>query len=340
MPRDYYTDLEIKVDASHEEICQAYRRLALRFHPKFSIMDEKTTHHHFSIISEAFEVLSDPMRRAFYDKFGEEQLKQGFFHKGELAGGYKFHKNPLEIFEKFLCKYNPLADIVDLTGEHAHGTMFGYQFQAQNYQLTHPPEPVYLEVECSLEEIYNGCSKEIQYYRSLLNQDGRTTREILANKIVQIRQGVKDGATVVYKKEGNQAARFDNSDLVMIIREVPHSRFKRKGNDLVYTQTINLSQSWSFKGVHLITLDSRRLYIPIDEVITPKTVKVVEGEGMPIQFETLKGLKNKQLLQPYKDRGNLIIKFNVEFPTQLSIEELKKISELLGEKEENGDKAN
>lgn len=67
MPRNYYEDLEINTDASLDEICQAYRRLSLRFHPKLSALDEKTTQHHFSLISEAYEVLSDSMRRAFYD---------------------------------------------------------------------------------------------------------------------------------------------------------------------------------------------------------------------------------------------------------------------------------
>lgn len=49
----------IKDDILIPSTCNRYRRLALRFHPKLSALDEKTTQHHFSLISEAYEVLSD-----------------------------------------------------------------------------------------------------------------------------------------------------------------------------------------------------------------------------------------------------------------------------------------
>jgi len=44
-------------------------------------------------------VLSDPVKRSFFDKYGEEKLKEGFFTQGHLKGGYRFGGNPDEIFE-------------------------------------------------------------------------------------------------------------------------------------------------------------------------------------------------------------------------------------------------
>jgi DnaJ family protein B protein 13 len=111
MGKDYYQVLELNRDANESDIAKAYRRLSLRWHPKLSKEDQNTSYHHFCEISEAYEVLSDPIKRAFYDKYGEEKLKEGFFSKGNLKGGYRFGGNPEEIFEKFYGSNNPFAQI-------------------------------------------------------------------------------------------------------------------------------------------------------------------------------------------------------------------------------------
>lgn len=68
------------------------------------------------------------MKRAFYDKYGEEKLKAGFFCDGKLSGGYHFAGNPEEIFEKFFEKTNPYANLHDDSGNENLGTLFGHAF--------------------------------------------------------------------------------------------------------------------------------------------------------------------------------------------------------------------
>lgn len=110
MPRDYYEDLQITREASDADIAKAYRKLSLKWHPKLSTFgDPNTNNYYFCKVSEAYEVLSDPVKRAFYDKYGEEKLKEGFFSQGNLKGGYRFSGNPDEIFEKFFGTNNPFA---------------------------------------------------------------------------------------------------------------------------------------------------------------------------------------------------------------------------------------
>src|SRR5205085_8200089 len=67
--RDYYTVLGLNRDASEEDIKKAYRKLAMKFHPDRN-PDDKTTEEKFKEAKEAYEVLTDPRKRAAYDQFG------------------------------------------------------------------------------------------------------------------------------------------------------------------------------------------------------------------------------------------------------------------------------
>ena len=67
--RDYYEVLGVNRDASEEEIKKAYRRLAMKYHPDRN-PDKPQAEEHFKEVKEAFEVLSDPDKRAAYDQFG------------------------------------------------------------------------------------------------------------------------------------------------------------------------------------------------------------------------------------------------------------------------------
>lgn len=58
-------------------------------------------------------MLSNPVKRAFYDKYGWEKLREGLFAEGELKGGYRFANNPDEIFEKFFESHNAFSKIID-----------------------------------------------------------------------------------------------------------------------------------------------------------------------------------------------------------------------------------
>lgn len=77
--QDYYEILNVKKDASADEIKKAYRRLARKYHPDLNPGD-KAKEKQFKEINEAYEVLSDPKKRAEYDQFGKTAFEgaQGF----------------------------------------------------------------------------------------------------------------------------------------------------------------------------------------------------------------------------------------------------------------------
>ncbi|MBS3787840.1 DnaJ domain-containing protein, partial [Candidatus Bipolaricaulota bacterium] len=79
MPEDYYDILGVDEDASEDEIKKAYRKRAKKYHPDMNPdLDKEEAEEKFKEVTEAYEVLSDPDKRAQYDKFGHTGPSQGF----------------------------------------------------------------------------------------------------------------------------------------------------------------------------------------------------------------------------------------------------------------------
>lgn len=99
--RDYYEVLGVSRDASTEDIKKAYRRLARQYHPDANSGDEEAEAR-FKEIKEAYDVLSDPQRRARYDRFGhEEGAAQGFGGFGGFDDVSDFASGFEDIFDLF-----------------------------------------------------------------------------------------------------------------------------------------------------------------------------------------------------------------------------------------------
>jgi len=88
-----YEILGVDRNASQEEIKKAYRRLAKKYHPDLNPGD-KEAEQKFKEINEAYEILSDPQKRAQYDQFGHAAFEQGGFQQGGFGdftqGGFDF----------------------------------------------------------------------------------------------------------------------------------------------------------------------------------------------------------------------------------------------------------
>ena len=87
---DYYKVLGVPKNASQEEIKKAYRKLARKMHPDLN-PDDKDAHRKFQEINEAHEVLSDPEKRAKYDKYGENWKHAEEFEKHDNNINNKGH---------------------------------------------------------------------------------------------------------------------------------------------------------------------------------------------------------------------------------------------------------
>lgn len=116
------------------------------------------------------------------------------------------------------------------------------------------------------------------------------------------------------------------ADLIVRIKEIKHPRFKRVNkDDLIYVHKITLVEALNSVPVSILTIDGRRLTITMDEIISPQTVRLVKGEGMPIfnKDEVIQHLLFKE------KKGDLYIKFEISFPKFIDPEKKEEISRLL-----------
>ncbi|XP_027349779.1 dnaJ protein homolog 1-like isoform X2 [Abrus precatorius] len=290
---DYYKILQVDRSAKDDDLKKAYRKLAMKWHPDKNPNNKKEAEAKFKQISEAYDVLSDPQKRAVYDQYGEEGLKgvpppgAGGFSSGSDGGPTTFRFNPRsadDIFSEFFGFSSPFGGMGDMGGRaggsgFSRGGMFGEDIFAQ--------------------------------FRSGAGEG--SVEEILT---IEIKPGWKKGTKITFPEKGNEQRGVIPADLVFIIDEKPHSLFKRDGNDLVVTQKISLVEALTGYTVQLTTLDGRNLTIPVNSIISPTYEEVVKGEGMPIPKEPSK-------------KGNLRIKFNIKFPSRLTSEQKSGIKRLL-----------
>lgn len=326
----FYEILELNSNCTNEEISNSYRRLSLKYHPKRnSTKDFAVNNYKFHQIAEAFTVLNSSILRGVYDVYGKEGLKSGVLDKnGNLKGGFKYSGNAFELFEKFFATINPFSLIKDgqiISDE--YGSMFGNGFgglQDTNYEKVPDLEIDFL---LDLEEIYVGGVKTLTYTRIALNEDLRTTKEAENEVSVEIKPGVEENTRLTFIGVGNEAPGKKTSNLIVIIKSKPHEVFKRSNADLFCTYKLSLVEALNSVPLKIATLDKRQLFITMDEIISPQTVKKIDGEGLPIFDETKKRFFN--LNSSSLKKGDLYISFFITFPRYLNQDSKDQLVELL-----------
>eukprot|EP00794_Sanderia_malayensis_P000657 gene657-1325_t len=304
MGQDYYNILGITRSANDADIKKAYRKLSLKYNPDKN--NEPGSEAKFRQLSEAFDVLSNTKRRAVYDQFGEEGLKNGVpnTEDDDFSKGYVFHGDAEKVFKEFFGGSNPFSELFDVSQNEIDMGFAGLQGRGRVKQDPAIERELYL----TLEEVYKGCTKKMKISRRVMNEDGHTSS--IRDKIltINVKPGWKSGTRITFPKEGDQGPNNIPADIVFIVKDKEHPLFRREGNDIVYTASIPLGKALTGCIIDVPTLDGRLLSIPVNDIVSPGYRKEVRSEGMPLSND-----QNK--------RGSLVITFNIDFPKHLSPEQ-------------------
>jgi curved DNA-binding protein len=212
--QDYYEALEVSRDASQDEIRQAYRRLARRYHP--DVNKDAGAEDRFKRVSEAYEVLRDPEKRARYDRLGEN-WRAGQDVSG--ASGFDQAFRAGNGFDDVHAEFGggDFSDFFEGLFGRRRGTR-GARTGFERFSMGGSDHEAVLDL--GLEEAASGGK------RWLSLDDGRSIE-------VDIPRGVRDGQRIRLAGEGGAGVGGGPpGDLFLRVRLKPHSRFRVEGRDL------------------------------------------------------------------------------------------------------------
>ncbi|XVF34446.1 hypothetical protein REPUB_Repub18cG0059600 [Reevesia pubescens] len=265
---DYYNILKVNKNATDDDLKKSYRRLAMKWHPDKNPNNKKEAEAKFKQISEAYEVLSDPQKRAVYDQYGEEGLKDmpppgssGPSFGNSTGGPSGFNPRKAEdIFAEFFGS-SPFgfgsSGPARSSRFQPDGGVFGAFGSSNNIFRTYSdgtaprkPPPVESKLPCSLEELYTGSTRKMKISRTVVNAAGRQVQEseILT---IDVKPGWKKGTKITFPDKGNEQPNLLPADLVFVIDEKPHDFYKRDGNDLLVNQRVSLADALGGTTINL-----------------------------------------------------------------------------------------
>ena len=253
---------------------------------------------------------------------------------GKQIEGYRYLGNGHEIFEKFMGTANPFTlirenekrskEIKEKENIVIDAAKQNNSNEDKNEENIKKAKDIIIDLECTLEELYIGCTKNVKYIRKKVASDSVSLEDVEENIDVEVLRGYDKNSVVVFKGMGNEGLGEKNSDLIVKIKEKKNNLFKRVNkNDLIYIHEITLAQALNGDPVRLTTLDNRKIAISIDEIISPSTVKKVPGEGMPIYKKEL-SVRDLEI-----EKGDLYIKFHIIFPEYIDPVRKMEICKLL-----------
>lgn len=288
MARDLYETLGVPKTADEDTVRKAFRKLAAKYHPDRN--SGKDAEAKFKEINRANEILSDKDKRAMYDEFGEDSLRQGFDPQrarmmrdfGRRGGaGRGGSVSFQDIFGGAGGGGGGGADFGDLFGDLFAGRNGG---GARAPRARKAPD---MEAEVAIDFVsaIRGATVEL----SRPNGDPVTVR---------IPPGATDGARLRIAGQGAHIPNAQPGDLLLTVRVGSHPYFRREGDDLHLDLPITLVEAFEGAKVRVPTVDGE-----VTLKVNPRT-----------QSGQLSRLRGKGVQRKGKPPGDLYVRFLVRIP--------------------------
>jgi molecular chaperone DnaJ len=357
--RDFYEVLGVPKSSDEAALKSAYRKLAMQFHPDRNPGNSEAEHR-FKEVSEAYDALKDPQKRAAYDRFGHAAFENGG-GRGPAGFGPEFSSSMSDIFEDIF------GDFMGARGAGGGGRQSRLRGSDLRYNL-----------DITLEESYSGRTVEIdvptlatcstcdgsgakpgtgmstcrhcnghgkvraaqgfftiertcpvcQGRGQMLDQPctdcgGQGRRQEHRTLSVDIPKGIEDGTRIRLADEGEAGLRGGPpGDLYIFISIKPHDLFQRDGADLYARVPIAMTTAALGGEFEVPTLDNARARVKVAPGTQPGQRVRLKGKGMPI-------LRAREM-------GDLYVQLDVETPQNLT----KRQRELLEEFEQASTREN
>ncbi|HKA25547.1 MAG TPA: J domain-containing protein [Candidatus Eisenbacteria bacterium] len=213
--RDYYEVLGVARDASEKDIKRAYRQLARKHHPDLQPPDQRAkASERFKEINEAYEVLSDPEKRARYDSLGESYREGQDFSP---PPGWRPQATPEDWGEDLGGFSDFFASIFGGAAGARGGPRPG---RGGGVRFSIPGSDIEAELPVSIEDLLHGA-------RRRLSLDGDRSLE------VTIPVGAREGTVLRLAGQGEPGfGGGPRGDLYLRLRAAPHARYRVTGDDL------------------------------------------------------------------------------------------------------------
>lgn len=337
MKEDFYEILGVSKSATAAEIKKAYRKKALEYHPDKNPGDAKAEEM-FKKAAEAYEVLSNPDKKARYDQFGHSAFEGGGFGGGGM--------NMEDIFSQF----------GDIFGSAFGGGFGGFGGFGGGTRMVKGSN-LRIRVKLTLEEIANGVEKKVKVKRKkqapgvsyttcgTCNGNGQVTRitstilgrmqtattcntckgsgQVISKKpadadefglkiseetvLVKIPAGVEEGMQLKVSGKGNDApGNGVPGDLLVAIETVDHPTLKREGDNLHYDLYISLSEAVLGTSKEIDAV-SGKVRIKLEPGIQSGKILRLRGKGI----SSINGYGS----------GDLLVHVNVWTPKELNKEQ-------------------
>lgn len=347
-----YDRLGVQPGATQDEIKKAYRKRAIATHPDKN-KDNPQAAEEFKDVGQAYEILNDPEKRKAYDQYGLDAngnpappQDEGFanfnagggggfpaggfpgasngFHftsSGKPGGGFSFNDAD-DLFSNFTKEFGmggmeqdgPFASFGG--GARTFGGGRGTRYREPKRAATPEVQAIEKPLPVTLEQLYKGGSKKIKINRKVY--DTATGKRKFDGKEVEvnIKPGYKEGTKIKYKGFGDQTEDGGTQDLHLVIKQKPHERFTRQGDDLRTFVELDLKEALTSWERIVDAIDGRRLRVTAGTPTQPGREIRYPEQGMP---------KSKKP----EERGDMIVEVKVNFPKSLTTQQKEELAKIL-----------